>query len=147
MARHMCMFCSASTFSTCVGTKDRSCVKRSKARQPRATEQNPPIYFYVGHGESAIVNGVRHCAVSFCRGTLFLPTVPLSYPKDLKAHLLGKLPCLGPLVRSTKYQSVILCRLRPTRAYVRKLKFVPWLLEHSFCRKDMRISMMKACHI
>lgn len=86
-------------------TKDRSCVKRSKARQPRATEPGR-LSISMSRGEFATVNGVRHRAVSFCRGALFLPTVPLSsYPKDLKAHLLGKLPCFVPLARSTNYQS------------------------------------------
>lgn len=92
----------ASTFSTCVGTKDRSCVKRSKARQPHATEP----------GRLSIsTSNVRHRKrsssprVSFCRGALFLPTVPLSsYPKDLKAHLLVKLLCFQPFA-STNYQS------------------------------------------
>lgn len=109
----------AGTFSTCVGTKDRSCVKRSKARQPHATEPGR-LSISTSGGEFATVNGVRHRVCPSVAEPSFSPTIPLSsYPKDLKAHLLVKLLCFQPFASldelSKRWRVIaLLCRLRPT---------------------------------
>lgn len=60
-----------------------------------------------GEREEARRSRVRHrLCVLLCRVALFLPLAPLIvYPKDPKAHLLEKLPGLGPLARSMNRQS------------------------------------------
>lgn len=131
-------------FDTGVGIRDRSCVKRSKARQHVSRQPNrgaAPIYFYVERWvRQAFVSRARHRAISFCCAALFLPVIPCSmspYPKDPKAHLLEKLLYLSPLARSMNYQSdgmsSLLFATSDMRPYIWKLNFIPsWLLRHSF---------------
>lgn len=157
---HVCR--QTSTFDTCVGIRDRSCVKRSKAWQHVSTEPWRRADLFLRRTASS--PSVRKRSSSsrsssfWSRNSLFAGH-PLSYmspyPKDPKAHLLEKLPCVSALWLARRIIKATVCHrfsLPPpsnARAYVRKLSFIPWLLGHSFdrLRNDMKISAIKVCYI
>lgn len=144
MARHTCMF-TGRYVCRYQGPILRETIKGATTTCDRT---GPPIYFSrrVRHRKRS---SPPH-AVSFCRGVLFLPTVPLSsYPKDLKAHLLGKL--LRPfwlarrIIKASAHHCSSLSPLSDVNI-CRKTYFHPLTMKHSSSRGNMKIFVIKACH-
>lgn len=153
MARHMSMFTSRLVYSVYVCRYQGSILRETiKGATTMCDRIGPPTYFYV---ERRVRHRKRSSSprCAFCRGALFLLIVPLSsYPKDFKAHLLGKLPCFGLLPRLTNYQSESALSLFCTS--IRHKHMTNLISSRGFgaffsSRKYeiMRVLMIKACHI
>lgn len=151
----------ASTFSMCVGTKDRSCVKRSKAWQPRATEPNR-LSISMSSAESL---PHRKRSSSPCCPSIAEPS--FCRPSRCRTRKISKLiyweSCRVPalwlarrIIKATASSRFFFCRPRPTRAYVWKLKFtsrdfgVPFVAEIWECQwwkhVTLRLSSLMKFH-
>lgn len=129
-------------FDTCVGIRDRSCVKRSKARQHVSTEPRRRadlFLFRTVSSPSVRKQSSSSRYVLLLRSSLFTghPPFYVAVSERSQSSLLEKLLYLGPFARSMNYQSdgmsSLLFATSYVRAYVWKLNFISsWLLRHSF---------------